>query len=111
MYIYGGVTKDLEILNDLWEFDLKTFKWKNITFKTQTPKLFGHLCFEFQNSITLFGGQSNAKDSSDYFYLIKDGKMTQLPVDALIVDFTEDTKHQFVYATSCLLNEHLYVMG
>ncbi|CAI2360532.1 unnamed protein product [Moneuplotes crassus] len=57
LYIYGGKDEDTNKLNDLWEFDLKTQTWKEITITQDVPlSRSGHSATVYKNFMIIFGG-------------------------------------------------------
>lgn len=74
MYIFGGGGKEDIIYNDLWEFNLLTFKWKAISQYGDVPQArSGHTCVIFNGSLILYGGHDHKVSK---LWLI--GKITNL---------------------------------
>ena len=38
MFVFGGVSKDMVLLNDVWKLDLKTFVWTDVRCGGTEPK-------------------------------------------------------------------------
>ena len=86
LYLFGG-TMDRTHFNDLWEFDLKTFKWKEIIYRYDTNNKIRprrrHKSVIYNDELYIFGGReeitsfNNSNNNNDI----------QLPNDILKYSF------------------------
>ena len=84
LYIFGGVKKDGNFLNDLWQFDLERYMWLKISKKEDLesanwpqPRC-GQSLVLINNSAYIFGGKiGNVSESNDLWkYNFNDNKFT-----------------------------------
>jgi N-acetylneuraminic acid mutarotase len=73
LYVYGGYSSSGERLNDIFAFNFKTNKWKEIkTFGNHPKKTSGHKICLYNNTLYTFfgsfGGLSDKFDSLKYEY-------------------------------------------
>lgn len=68
MYIFGGISKELGLLDDLWRFDYNSRIWKQIkTSRSPSPRIH-HACTVLDGKMYIYGGENAFKIFDDIYY-------------------------------------------
>ncbi|XP_061120771.1 kelch domain-containing protein 1-like [Syngnathus typhle] len=66
LFVFGGLAVDGETLNDAWQFDTLTRKWREITHPHgDKPRVCHSACLGSDNDVIIFGGSSNLSITMD----------------------------------------------
>jgi hypothetical protein len=92
LYIFGGETKEGNYLNDMWDFDLFTNTWTEVTYSSDDIPFgrSGHSMVHYESSLFIFGGKAgNMNETNDLWKFNLTSKHFTILHDVLIEQFTE----------------------
>jgi len=105
MYIFGGITINGAVLNDMFKFDFKTNEWEEIQQKGEIPcARWGHSCSTIGNSVYLFGVYSDVFLNDIYEF----NKLTFYWKKLSVRGNPPKIRH---YHTSVVYKDMLYIIG
>mmetsp|Transcript_1956 Transcript_1956/g.2549 ORF Transcript_1956/g.2549 Transcript_1956/m.2549 type:complete len:256 (+) Transcript_1956:104-871(+) len=104
MIIFGGVTENGEILNDVWEYSFKKSSWNKLETEGDVPvPRWGHSAVIFQNELWVFGGFTNSWNNDFYCLNLATRKWRKINAEG-----APTARH---FHSANVYNDRMYIFG